>query len=361
MSGRELPRPGDAVSGDVSETYLTLARRLEAFFAGEADDFADVELELEDGFYGDCARALRAVPRGEVVTYGELAALAGRPGAARAAGTFCARNDLSPFVPSPPRRRRRRDRLLRRARHRLQAPAARARGCLLSDELRDELAAIAPAAPLLPPRRALGALPHAGAWHLHGHGELGRTSTWRAPRPRGARSRCCATSACARRSAPTARHAFDRATRYQLHLAVGRGRARGAARGGRALGDAARRSSCRRSASSAARAAAARTCAARCSAPARCRARATRTSSSAPATLEGAQLLAEVAAREGVDAARWSSAAPTPRPTRSGRDDRRPARARRARARRRSASTSTPSSPRRAPTPTGSRTPTRRT
>ena len=44
---------------------------------------------------GRCAR----VPRGEVVTYGELAALAGRPGAARAAGTFCARNRLAPFVP----------------------------------------------------------------------------------------------------------------------------------------------------------------------------------------------------------------------------------------------------------------------
>jgi methylated-DNA-[protein]-cysteine S-methyltransferase len=58
-----------------------------------------VELDYDDGFYGDCARALRGVPRGEVVTYGELAALAGRPGAARAAGTFCARNRLSPFVP----------------------------------------------------------------------------------------------------------------------------------------------------------------------------------------------------------------------------------------------------------------------
>jgi methylated-DNA-[protein]-cysteine S-methyltransferase len=42
---------------------------------------------------------LRRVPRGEVVTYGELAALAGRPGAARAAGTFCARNHLGVFVP----------------------------------------------------------------------------------------------------------------------------------------------------------------------------------------------------------------------------------------------------------------------
>jgi O-6-methylguanine DNA methyltransferase len=78
---------------------FVLAGRLTAFFAGEADDFADVELDLDDGFYGDCARVLRTLPRGEVVTYGELAALAGRPGAARAAGTFCARNRLAPFVP----------------------------------------------------------------------------------------------------------------------------------------------------------------------------------------------------------------------------------------------------------------------
>ena len=92
----ELPRPGvEAGSDPVTE----LQRRLAAFFAGAADDFADVELDYDEGFYGDCQRALRAVPRGEVVTYGELAALAGRPGAARAAGTFCARNRLGPFVP----------------------------------------------------------------------------------------------------------------------------------------------------------------------------------------------------------------------------------------------------------------------
>ena len=56
-------------------------------------------LALPDGFYAACARALLTVPRGEVVTYGELAALAGHPGAARAAGTFCARCDLAPFLP----------------------------------------------------------------------------------------------------------------------------------------------------------------------------------------------------------------------------------------------------------------------
>jgi methylated-DNA-[protein]-cysteine S-methyltransferase len=39
------------------------------------------------------------VPRGEVVTYGELAALAGHPNAQRAAGTFCAGNRFPVVVP----------------------------------------------------------------------------------------------------------------------------------------------------------------------------------------------------------------------------------------------------------------------
>jgi methylated-DNA-[protein]-cysteine S-methyltransferase len=93
----ELPRPKR--NRPVSDTLNVLGRRLAAFFAGEPDDFADVPLRIDDGFYGDCARALRAVEYGEVVTYGELAALAGYPGAARAAGTFCARCVLAPFLP----------------------------------------------------------------------------------------------------------------------------------------------------------------------------------------------------------------------------------------------------------------------
>jgi methylated-DNA-[protein]-cysteine S-methyltransferase len=93
----ELPRPKRTGLGTVPSHDLS--RRLVAFFAGAADDFADVPLRIDEGFYGDCARALRAVKRGEVVTYGELASLAGRPGAARAAGTFCARCQLAPFLP----------------------------------------------------------------------------------------------------------------------------------------------------------------------------------------------------------------------------------------------------------------------
>jgi methylated-DNA-[protein]-cysteine S-methyltransferase len=78
-----------------------LVERLRAYFEGEPDplDDVDLDLEYETPFLERCARELRTVPRGEVVTYGELAALAGAPGAARAAGSFCARNRLGLFVP----------------------------------------------------------------------------------------------------------------------------------------------------------------------------------------------------------------------------------------------------------------------
>jgi len=71
------------------------------YFAGEPDDFLDVELDLEGvtDFEKELTRALRRVPRGTTVTYGELAGLAGRARAQRAAGTFCARNRFGLVVP----------------------------------------------------------------------------------------------------------------------------------------------------------------------------------------------------------------------------------------------------------------------
>lgn len=93
--------PHASHTGPVTESNLELVERLRAYFAGGAVSFDDVELDLEyeTPFLERCAHALRAVPRGEVVTYGELAALAEAPGAARAAGSFCARNRLGLFVP----------------------------------------------------------------------------------------------------------------------------------------------------------------------------------------------------------------------------------------------------------------------
>ncbi len=313
------------------------------------------------GFYGACARALRAVPRGEVVTYGELAALAGRPGAARAAGTFCARNRLAPFVPC--------HRVVAAsgigsfgvARDRRTSGACWRSRMSLSDELRDELASIAPARRCCrSPSSRRSATPQVPGT-CTATASSRSTSTSRAPaaarrafallRDLGVRSEI--------RTYP--RRAFDRATRYQLHVEVDDGPPRCSREAGRALGARRAARASRRSASSDAPAAAAPTCAGRCSAPARCRARARRTSSCAPRTREGARLLAEIAATRGRRAEGRRAPAPRGRLREGGRDDRRPARARRRerdgaaprRARRR----------RRHPLPrrTGSRTPTRRT
>jgi O-6-methylguanine DNA methyltransferase len=78
-----------------------LTSRFHAFLAGEVVAFEDVELDLHwtTPFQRALAETLRSVPRGEVVSYGELAALAGRPGAARAAGAFCAANRFAFVLP----------------------------------------------------------------------------------------------------------------------------------------------------------------------------------------------------------------------------------------------------------------------
>jgi methylated-DNA-[protein]-cysteine S-methyltransferase len=94
----ELPRAG--LEPD-DRTGPPLVDRLAAYFAGADVEFGDVAVSLEEltPFHRRLALELRRVARGEVVSYGELAALAGRPGAQRAAGTFCARNRLPLFVP----------------------------------------------------------------------------------------------------------------------------------------------------------------------------------------------------------------------------------------------------------------------
>jgi methylated-DNA-[protein]-cysteine S-methyltransferase len=93
----ELPRPGEAEP--VGEHPL--ATRLAAYFAGAPEDFADVALDLSwcTPFQHAVVTSLRGVGRGETVTYGELAALAGHPGASRAAGSFCAHNRFGIIVP----------------------------------------------------------------------------------------------------------------------------------------------------------------------------------------------------------------------------------------------------------------------
>lgn len=95
----ELPTPRR--DAHVTDRHPELVQRIRRYFAGEVVSFDDVELELGEHtpFHRRCVEALRAIPRGEVVTYGELAALAGAARAARAAGTFCAHNRFGILVP----------------------------------------------------------------------------------------------------------------------------------------------------------------------------------------------------------------------------------------------------------------------
>jgi methylated-DNA-[protein]-cysteine S-methyltransferase len=85
---------GDAIASG-------LCQRVHAHLAGQRTTYDDLVLDAV-GFTDlqyDLLRALRTVPWGEVVTYGELAALAGRPRAPRAAGAFCAANRYALIAP----------------------------------------------------------------------------------------------------------------------------------------------------------------------------------------------------------------------------------------------------------------------
>jgi methylated-DNA-[protein]-cysteine S-methyltransferase len=100
LVNHELPRA--AMSRGLTPAGETgLAARVQAYFGGEDVDFRAVELDLSwtTPFQRAVADALRRIPYGETVTYGELAALAGHPNAQRAAGTFCAGNRFPLFVP----------------------------------------------------------------------------------------------------------------------------------------------------------------------------------------------------------------------------------------------------------------------
>jgi methylated-DNA-[protein]-cysteine S-methyltransferase len=92
-------RSADAPPAEGSAARLI--DRLRAFFAGGDVSFGDVQLDLDDftQFQHAVAVALRGIPRGQTIAYGELAALAGHPGAQRAVGNFCAHNRFMFLVP----------------------------------------------------------------------------------------------------------------------------------------------------------------------------------------------------------------------------------------------------------------------
>ncbi|WP_062304325.1 methylated-DNA--[protein]-cysteine S-methyltransferase [Demequina subtropica] len=77
-----------------------VAAAIAAWLDGDGDALASVPIVQQGGpFFQEVWEQLRTVPSGSAVSYQELATMAGRPRAMRAAGTACARNNIAPFVP----------------------------------------------------------------------------------------------------------------------------------------------------------------------------------------------------------------------------------------------------------------------
>lgn len=71
-----------------------------AYFAGDVTAMDTLPVAQPGGPFRQAAwKVMREVPAGEVISYAELAARAGNPGAVRAAGTACATNMVAPIVP----------------------------------------------------------------------------------------------------------------------------------------------------------------------------------------------------------------------------------------------------------------------
>lgn len=94
-----LEEAGDAGRDDAA--FSALAARLQRYFAGLPETFDDVALDLSAvaPFHRRVLEMVRAIPRGAVRTYGEVAALAGSPRAARAVGAAMAANPICVIIP----------------------------------------------------------------------------------------------------------------------------------------------------------------------------------------------------------------------------------------------------------------------
>jgi len=80
---------------------MDAVRRLMAHLAGQPQDLGGIPLDLSEltPFQRRVAQVLRSTRPGQTISYGELALLAGRPGAARAVGQAVKANPVLILVP----------------------------------------------------------------------------------------------------------------------------------------------------------------------------------------------------------------------------------------------------------------------
>ena len=95
------PYDGLAIEQTVSNWYPELRQRLERYAAGDRVQFDDIQLcdPGRTAFQQQIIEVTRNLKYGETITYGELAARADRPRAARAVGTVMSSNRFPIIVP----------------------------------------------------------------------------------------------------------------------------------------------------------------------------------------------------------------------------------------------------------------------
>lgn len=96
------PAEQAALSGAATSPLTErVAGMLESYFKGECQDFADIPVDLRrlSPFRARILSLVREIPCGEVRSYGEVAAIAGVPRAARAVGGAMASNPVPIIIP----------------------------------------------------------------------------------------------------------------------------------------------------------------------------------------------------------------------------------------------------------------------
>jgi methylated-DNA-[protein]-cysteine S-methyltransferase len=99
VPGTSTAAPETSTAAQVESVLLAAGEQLAAYFSGELREFILPLRPAGTSFQLAVWEALRHIPYGETVSYGELAAWLGRPGAARAVGRADALNPLPVIVP----------------------------------------------------------------------------------------------------------------------------------------------------------------------------------------------------------------------------------------------------------------------
>jgi methylated-DNA-[protein]-cysteine S-methyltransferase len=99
MQDGRRPLPIDPRWERRDDPFVDVVAQLDEYFAGTRSTF-DVPIELAgNAFELRVWRALREIPYGETVSYGEIARAIGEPTAARAVGLANGRNPIAVIVP----------------------------------------------------------------------------------------------------------------------------------------------------------------------------------------------------------------------------------------------------------------------